>query len=472
MAGQTHDGSLWGGRFESGPSFEMARLSSSTHFDWRLVPYDLDATAAHANQLVAAGYLTEDARSTVLAALAEIRRDFLENDLQPLDSDEDVHGALERILIERVGEDIGGALRAGRSRNDQIATFIRLFMRDGARAIRHILIELVRILLARSEEVGDKVMPGRTHFQHAQPVLIAHHLLAHAWPMVRTIQRIDDWSQRNSVSPYGGGALAGGGLGLDPQAIATELGLSAVSQNSLDGTSARDTVAEFLYITSQIGVDLSRIAEEIIVFSSAEFGYITLDDAYSTGSSMMPQKKNPDIAELTRGKTGRLIGNLTGVLATLKALPLAYNRDLQEDKEPVFDSLDTLLLVMPAMAGLLATMTLNTDRMEQQATAGFALATDVADVLVEKGLPFRQAHEIVGELVALCEGLGIELHEASDDQLASVSKHLTPDVRAVMTAQASVARKSGIGGTSPDRVAEQRAQLSELIEALDHDDES
>jgi argininosuccinate lyase len=342
-------------------------------------------------------------------------------------------------------------------------------MRDGARALRQILIELVRILVARSEEVGDQVMPGRTHFQHAQPVLIAHHLLAHAWPMVRNIQRIDDWSTRNSVSPYGGGALAGGGLGLDPQAIATELGFSTVSHNSLDGTSSRDTVAEFLYITSQIGVDLSRIAEEIIVFSSAEFGYITLDDAYSTGSSMMPQKKNPDIAELTRGKTGRLIGNLTGVLATLKALPLAYNRDLQEDKEPVFDSLDTLLLVMPAMAGLLATMTLNTDRMEHQATAGFALATDVADVLVEKGLPFRQAHEIVGELVALCEGLGLELHEASDDQLASVSQHLTPDVRAVMTAGASVARKSGIGGTAPSRVEEQRAQLKEFIETLDKD---
>jgi argininosuccinate lyase len=299
-------------------------------------------------------------------------------------------------------------------------------------------------------------------------VLIAHHLLAHAWPMVRNIQRLDDWSTRNNVSPYGGGALAGGGIGLDATAIAAHLGLNEVSPNSLDGTSSRDSVAEFLYITSQIGIDLSRIAEEIIVFSSAEFGYITLDDAYSTGSSMMPQKKNPDIAELTRGKTGRLIGNLTGVLATLKALPLAYNRDLQEDKEPVFDSVDTLLVVMPAMAGLLASMTLNVDRMEAQATAGFALATDVADVLVEKGLPFRQAHEVVGALVALCEGLGIELHEATDDQLAALSVHLTPDIRDVMSASASVARKSGVGGTAPNRVSQQREQLNALIEALDH----
>jgi len=469
MAGQTHDGSLWGGRFESGPSFEMQRLSKSTHFDWRLVTYDLDATAAHATQLSHAGYLSSEALATVRKTLEAMRADFLADALHPVETDEDVHGALERILIERVGEDIGGALRAGRSRNDQIATFVRLYMRDSASAVRQILIELVRILITRSEDAGDRIMPGRTHFQHAQPVLIAHHLLAHAWPMVRNIQRLDDWSARNSVSPYGGGALAGGGLGLDAAAIAAHLGLAGVSPNSLDGTSSRDSVAEFLYIASQIGVDLSRIAEEIIVFSSAEFGYITLDDAYSTGSSMMPQKKNPDIAELARGKTGRLIGNLTGVLATLKALPLAYNRDLQEDKEPVFDSVDTLLAVMPAMVGLLASMTLNVERMEAQATVGFSLATDVADVLVEKGVPFRQAHEIVGHLVALCEAESIELSEATDAQLASVSEHLTAEVRSVMTAEASVARKSGIGGTAPARVREQRAQLTVLIDALQRD---
>lgn len=467
MTGQTHDGALWGGRFRSGPSPEMARLSSSTHFDWRLVPYDLDATAAHASQLCAAGYLTAEALETVLAALESMRAAHRAGELHPEESDEDVHGALERLIIEAVGDDIGGALRAGRSRNDQIATFIRLYMRDSAGEIRRLLSDLVRVLIQRSNDVGVAVMPGRTHFQHAQPVLVAHHLLAHAWPMVRNIQRLNDWSVRNSVSPYGGGALAGGGLGLDATAIATQLGLSSVSPNSLDGTSSRDTVAEFLYCASQIGIDASRFSEEIVIFSSAEFGYISLHDSHATGSSMMPQKKNPDIAELARGKTGRLIGNLTGLLATLKALPLAYNRDLQEDKEPVFDSVDTLRVVLPALTGLVASMTLNLERMESQATAGFALATDVADVLVENGVPFREAHEIVGGLVAMCEEQGIELHEVTDEQLASVSVHLTPSLRSVMSAEASVARKSGVGGTAPARVAQQRAELVEIMTQLE-----
>jgi argininosuccinate lyase len=469
MSGQTHEGALWGGRFGSGPSFEMQRLSKSTHFDWRLVPYDLDATVAHATALKERGLISADALSTVLTALEKIGHDFRSDAIAPGDQDEDVHGWLERILIEAVGPEIGGSLRAGRSRNDQIASFIRLYMRDTSRAIRHILIELVRILISRSEEAGERVMPGRTHFQHAQPVLVAHYLLAHAWPLVRDISRIDDWAKRNNVSPYGGGALAGGGLGLDAEGIARELGFQGVMENSLDGTSSRDSVAEFLYITTQIGIDLSRLAEEIVILTSAEFGYMSLHDSYATGSSMMPQKKNPDIAELTRGKTGRLIGNLTGLLATLKALPLAYNRDLQEDKEPVFDSVDTLLLVMPAMAGMIASMSLNYDRMEEQATKGFSLATDVADFLVEQGVPFRDAHEIVGQLVAHCESKGIELHEASDEDLASVSPHLTPEARSVMTAGASVARKAGVGGTAPAQVAKQRARLAKLIESLDID---
>lgn len=467
MAGETHEGSLWGGRFESGPSYEMQRLSKSTHFDWRLVPYDLDATAAHAQALAKRGLLSVDQVKTLESALEHIRQKFQEGTFAPEEQDEDVHGWLERILLESVGLELGGSIRAGRSRNDQIATFIRLYMRDSGSAIRHILIELVRILILRSEEAGERVMPGRTHFQHAQPVLVAHYLLAHAWPLVRNISRIDDWASRNNVSPYGGGALAGGGLGLDAEKIAADLGFDGTMDNSLDGTSSRDSVAEFLYITTQIGIDLSRLAEEIIILTSQEFGYISLHDSYATGSSMMPQKKNPDIAELTRGKTGRLIGNLTGLLATLKALPLAYNRDLQEDKEPVFDSVDTLLLVMPAMAGLLSSMTLNYERMANQATQGFSLATDVADYLVEQGIPFRDAHGIVGRLVTLCETRGVDLPDLSDEEMASVSEHLTPGVRQVMTASASVARKSGYGGTAPSRVSEQRSKLSSLIESLD-----
>jgi len=467
MAGQTGEGALWGGRFTSGPDLALQRLSKSTHFDWRLVPYDLDATAAHARALSKAGHLGSDDLATVLAALDSIREDYLADRIQPRESDEDVHGALERILIERVGESLGGSLRAGRSRNDQIATFVRMFAREASRSLRSILLECVRILIQRSEEVGDRAMPGRTHFQHAQPVLVAHYLLAHAWPMIRNIQRIDEWSARNNVSPYGGGALAGGGLGLDPEAIASDLGFDGVQPNSLDGTSSRDTVAEFLYISAQIGLDLSRLAEEIIVYSSAEFSYITLDDAFSTGSSMMPQKKNPDIAELARGKSGRLVGNLSGLLTTLKGLPLAYNRDLQEDKEPLFDSVDTLLVVLPAMAGLLSSLRFNLDTMESNATAGFSLATDVADFLVRQGVPFREAHEVVGALVAHCEQQGVDLHEVSDADLASISPHLTPEVRSSMTLESSLASKAGRGGTSPRSVAAQRAELAAVVASLD-----
>ena len=469
MAGETNDGALWGARFRQGPSPAMQALSQSTHFDWRLVPYDLAATLAHARELGDKGFLSAGDVELVSAALSEIGRDYEAGTLVPAESDEDVHGALERILIDRIGVEAGGALRAGRSRNDQIATFVKLYMRDSAKHLKSLLLDTADTLLSRAGEAGDAVMPGRTHYPLAQQVLLAHYLLAHAWPLVRNISRIDDWAKRNNVSPYGGGALAGGGLGIDAEGIATELGFQGVMENSLDGTSSRDCVAEFLYITTQIGIDLSRVAEEIVILTSAEFGYISLHDSYATGSSMMPQKKNPDIAELTRGKTGSLIGNLTGLLATLKALPLAYNRDLQEDKEPVFDSVDTLLLVMPAMAGMIASMTLNYDRMESQAAKGFSLATDVADFLVEQGVPFRDAHEIVGRLVAHCESQGLELHEVSDEDLASVTSHLTPALRSVMSAEASVARKAGVGGTAPAQVARQRARVAELIEALDTD---
>jgi argininosuccinate lyase len=469
MAGQTQDGALWGGRFSSGPDFALQRLSQSTHFDWRLVPYDLDASAAHARALAAAQLLSTEDLATVLSALETMRDDFLSDRLHPREDDEDVHGALERVLIDRVGPSLGGSLRAGRSRNDQIATFVRMFMRDTAKAIRHILIEIVRILIQRSEDVGDAVMPGRTHFQHAQPILVAHYLLAHAWPLVRDIQRLDDWRVRNDVSPYGGGALAGGGLGLDSSSIASDLGFTKVADNSLDGTSSRDVVAEFLYVAAQIGIDISRLAEEIIVYSSQEFSYITLDDSFATGSSMMPQKKNPDIAELARGKSGRLIGNLTGLLSTLKALPLAYNRDLQEDKEPLFDSVDTLLLVLPAMAGLIASMKFNLATMAKASTAGFSLATDVADHLTKEGVPFREAHEIVGALVAHCEKLGIELHDVSDEDLGALSPHLTKGARKAMSVEASLSAKSGIGGTAPAQVKKQRASLQKLIDSLDTD---
>jgi len=445
----------------------MAALSRSTHFDWQLVPYDIEATTAHAKALQAAGYLSAEQLATVQAALESMQEDFLEGRLQPRPDDEDVHGALERELIARVGDDLGGAIRAGRSRNDQIATFVRMYLRDRARGIRQILIEIINILLLRSEEAGEQVMPGRTHFQHAQPVLVAHYVLAHAWPLLRNVQRLDDWSARNNLSAYGAGALAGGGLGLDAHQVATDLGFDAVLPNSLDATSARDTVAEFAYIAAQIGVDISRLAEELIVFSTAEFGYITLHDSYATGSSMMPQKKNPDIAELARGKSGRLIGNLTGLLTTLKALPLAYNRDLQEDKEPVFDSAETLLVVLPAFAGMVATMEMRYDRMAEQATAGHSLATDVADWLVVRGMSFRDAHEVVGRLVAYCDDKGVELGALSDEEFQAVSPALEPGVRDILTASESVSKKTGPSGTSAASVAAQREALRSALAAFD-----
>ena len=466
MGGETNKGALWGARFAQGPSDAMAALSQSTHFDWRLVPYDIAATRAHATELHEKGFLGADDLAAVGAALDAMGADFESGALVPSASDEDVHGALERILIERVGPNVGGSLRAGRSRNDQIATFVRLYMRDGAHALRVALLEAATVLHQRACDVGDAIMPGRTHYQLAQPVLVGHFLMAHAWPLVRDISRIDDFRVRNDASPYGGGALAGGGMGLSPEAIGAALGFSSVSPNSLDGTSARDGVAEFLFIAAQVGIDLSRLAEDIIVLSSGEFGYLTLDDAFSTGSSMMPQKKNPDIAELARGKAGRLIGNLTGLLATLKALPLAYNRDLQEDKEPLFDSVDSLLLVLPAMTGLLETVTFNLDAMAAGSTSGFALATDVADSLVATGVPFREAHEIVGQLVSWCEQNSCDLPDVSDAQLAALSPLLTPAVRDVMSAEASVARKNGRGGTAPVRVAEQRDELASALADL------
>jgi argininosuccinate lyase len=465
MTGGTNDGRLWGGRFAGGPSPELEALSRSTHFDWRLVPYDLAGSRAHANALHAAGLLNDDDHRTLLDGLAALRTSYDEGSLRPDPSDEDVHGALERLLIERVGPDAGGRLRAGRSRNDQVATLFKAYLRDQSGAVAGRVLDLTEALAARARGHLDVVMPGRTHLQHAQPVLLAHHLLAHAWPLLRDVERLRDWDARVAAdSPYGSGALAGSSLDLDPRAVARELGFTDSSPNSIDGTAARDFVAEFAFVAAMTGIDLSRLAEEIVLWSTAEFGFVRLDDGWSTGSSIMPQKKNPDIAELARGKSGRLIGNLTGLLATLKGLPLAYNRDLQEDKEPVFDSVDTLLVVLPAMTGLIATMTVDAARMAELAPRGFSLATDVAEWLVRQGVPFRVAHEIAGACVRRCEERGIDLPDLDDADLADISPHLTPDVRDVLTVEGSIASRRGRGGTAPQRVREQLEELRARIQ--------
>jgi len=460
----TNTGKLWGGRFAGGPSPELEALSRSTHFDWRLTLYDIAGSHAHAKALGAAGLLTADEEAELHRGLDVLAERYVAGTLLPDPSDEDVHGALERLLIEEVGPDVGGKLRAGRSRNDQIATLFRCYLLDHSLTVSGLLLDLVDALAGQAEQHLGAIMPGRTHLQHAQPVLLSHHLLAHAWALVRDVDRLADWRRRvESDSPYGSGALAGQSLGLDPELVARELNFTGSTANSIDGTASRDFVAEFAFVAAQAGVDISRIAEEVILWATREFGFITLHDSWSTGSSIMPQKKNPDISELARGKAGRLVGNLTGLLTTLKALPLAYNRDLQEDKEPVFDSVDTLEVLLPAFSGQIATLTFDTGRMAELAPQGFSLATDIAEWLVRQGVPFRVAHEVAGSCVRECERLGIELHELSDEQFAAISPALTPEVRSVLTAEGSVSSRNGRGGTAPDRVAEQLTELRSRV---------
>jgi len=457
---------LWGGRFDSGPAAALEALSASVHFDWVLARYDLAGSRAHARALHGAHLLSDDDLAAMLAGLDRLRDDVVSGSFVGTAADEDVHTALERGLIERVGPELGGRLRAGRSRNDQVATLYRMYLRDQARAVADGVLDLVAVLVEVSAAHPDAAMPGRTHFQHAQPVLLAHHLQAHGQALLRDVDRLIDWDRRADESPYGSGALAGSSLGLDPGAVATELGFSSSVDNSIDGTASRDVVAELAFVLAMIGIDLSRLAEEVVIWTTAEFGFAQLDDAYATGSSIMPQKKNPDIAELTRGKSGRLIGNLTGLLATLKALPLAYNRDLQEDKEPVIDSLTQLAMVLPAFTGMVATMRFDIDRLAALAPAGFSLATDIAEWLVRQGVPFRVAHEVAGACVRRCEQRGIELHELSDDDLAAVHPSLTPQVRSVLDVAGSLRSRAARGGTAPQRVTEQRQRLALRLDAL------
>jgi argininosuccinate lyase len=454
---------LWGGRFESGPAEALARLSVSVQFDWRLAPYDLLASRAHARVLHKAGLLDDMELARLLAAIEDLTAACKSGAFRPDAGDEDVHTALERGLLERAGS-LGGKLRAGRSRNDQVATDLRLYLRDHVRLITLRLAELETALMDQADRHLGTAAPGMTHLQHAQPVLFAHQLLAHVQAMSRDAGRFRDWDKRAAICPLGSGALAGSSLPLDPETVAAELGFDAAAPNSMDAVSDRDFAAEFCFAAALLGVHLSRLGEEVVLWSSHEFGWAEIDDAYATGSSIMPQKKNPDVAELARGKAGRLIGGLTGLLTTLKGLPLTYNRDLQEDKEPVFDAVDTLLLVLPAMAGLISTIRFNSERMSRSAADGHALATDLAELLVRRGVPFREAHEVVGHLVVWCQVHECELADVSDEDLARVSPHLTPDVRDVLTVPGALAARQGYGGTAPDRVAEQLADLRTAVD--------
>jgi argininosuccinate lyase len=464
----TNEGSLWGGRFSDGPSEALAALSKSTNFDWVLAPYDVKASKAHARVLFNAGLLTDEQRDGLLAGLDSLGADLADGSFGPLPTDEDVHGAMERGLIERVGDELGGRLRAGRSRNDQVATLFRMWLRDNMRTVANAALDVVAALATQATTHPTAIMPGKTHLQSAQPILLAHHLLAHAHPLLRDVERIVDFDKRAAVSPYGSGALAGSSLGLDPDAIADELGFTAAADNSIDATASRDFAAEAAFVLAMIAVDLSRLAEDVILWSTTEFGYVTLHDSWSTGSSIMPQKKNPDIAELARGKSGRLIGNLTGLLATLKAQPLAYNRDLQEDKEPVFDSVAQLQLLLPAMAGLVGTLTFDADRMAELAPQGYTLATDVAEWMVRQGLPFRVAHEAAGAAVKAAEARGVGLEELTDEELAAIHPWLTAEVRDVLTIAGSVNSRDARGGTAPIQVAKQLGIVRDTADVLRH----
>jgi argininosuccinate lyase len=455
---------LWGGRFNSGPAQSLFTLSRSVHFDYRLAAYDLRASMAHLSVLESSGLIDKSDSAKIAKALRDLMAKISNGNFAISEEDEDIHSALERAMLEEIGE-AGGKLRAGRSRNDQVATDLRLFSIDQMLHIAGLITELQSAFLVKAKEYADAPAPGFTHLQHAQPILFGHELAKHIHSFARDLDRINDWLARTSYSPLGAAALAGSSLPLKPEVTARELGFIAAIGNSIDAVSDRDFVAEALFIMAMIGVHLSRIGEEWCIMATSEFAWAELDDAFSTGSSIMPQKKNPDVAELARGKAGRLVGNLTGVLTMLKGLPFAYNRDLQEDKEPLFDSIDTLNLVLPALTGMVATTSFNRVRMAAAAPAGFSLATEIADYLVRKNVPFAHAHEAAGRCVAIAEAQNKDLHQLSDSEFKSAHKDLDAGVRSVLSVEGALAGRTTHGGTAPSELKKQFAELESQIKS-------
>jgi argininosuccinate lyase len=450
---------LWHGRFEGGPADDLLAFTVSLPFDQLLAEDDLTGSRAHVRGLVRAGLLTGDEGDAVLAALDQVGAELSEGRFEFAPTDEDVHTAVERRVTEIAGP-AGAKLHTGRSRNDQVATDLRLFTKRALARVAFRVLDLEQVLVDQAVGAGDAYLPGYTHLQRAQPVLLAHHLLAHGWAFARDVDRLLDCRRRLDVSPLGAGALAGSSLPLDPAAVAADLGFAAVFENSLDAVSDRDFVAEALFALTLLGVHLSRLGEEVVLWSSAEFGFVRLDDAYATGSSMLPQKKNPDIAELARGKCGRLIGDLTGLLATLKGLPLAYNRDLQDDKEPLFDALTQVELALVAVAGMIATATFDRDAMRAAADHPDMAATDLAEHLVAAGVPFRDAHAIVGGLVRTSLDGGPPLAD-----LVAAHPQLGPDAVALLGPGVAVARRTTPGGGGPGPVAVQLERFGQQLAA-------
>jgi argininosuccinate lyase len=451
---------LWQGRFEGGPAADLLAYTESLSFDRALAGDDITGSRAHVRGLVRAELLDGEEASAILGALDSVEAELADGSFVTVESDEDIHTAIERRVTELAG-DVGAKLHTGRSRNDQVATAMRLFLKRELLEVGRRILELQAVLEQRAVESGDAHLPGYTHLQRAQPVLLAHHLLAHGWALARDVDRLLDAHRRLDVSPLGAGAVAGSSLPLDPSGVAADLGFRSRFENSLDATSDRDFVAESLFALTMTGIHLSRLGEEVVLWTSQEFGFMQLDDAYATGSSMLPQKKNPDVAELARGKAGRLVGNLTGLLATLKGLPLAYNRDLQEDKEPVFDALAQVSLALAAMTGLLATAGFDTERMAAAAEDPSAAATDLAELLVQAGTPFREAHAAVGELVRRSAEPGAPTLAA----LVAGDDRFDEEATALFQVGAVVARRTTPGGGGPAPVADQLVRFGERLAA-------
>lgn len=448
---------LWHGRFEGGPSEALQALNDSLPFDQRMFREDIAGSRAHVRMLCDVGLLTEVERDGVLAALDTVEGEIESGSFVFAVNDEDIHTAVERRVTEL--ESAGAKMHTGRSRNDQVATDLRLWTRGALDEVIDLVGRLQRTLLVQAEAAGDAYLPGYTHLQQAQPVALAHHLLAHGWALGRDVDRLHEARRRTDVSVLGAGALAGSSLPLDPTITAAELGFGAVFDNSLDAVADRDFVADALYACSMLGVHLSRIGEELILWASTEFGFVTLDDGFSTGSSMMPQKKNPDIAELARGKAGRLVGHLTGFLTTVKGLPLTYNKDMQEDKEPLFDAIDTVCLTLLALDGMISTTTFNVETMAAQADTPYAAATDLAEWLVARGMPFRDAHAVVGEKVRRALAGEGSLHE-----LVAADPQLGDEAAALLAPGVSVTRRTTRGGGAPAAVAEQITRFRAMLD--------
>ena len=453
---------LWGGRFSEPSDADLRALNDSIGFDRRLYQQDIRGSIAYARAIAAAGVITEPEAEVLVSGLFKVLGEFEAGTFEIKPDDEDIHTAVERRLTELVGA-VGGKLHTGRSRNDQVATDFRLWVMDAIDEFLPLLVQTMAALCDQAETHTDTLMPGYTHVQPAQPITAGHWLMSFFWMLARDVDRLWDARRRMNVSPLGSGPLAGTPFKVDRVALAEALGFAAISQNSLDAVADRDFVAETLFVLAMVGIHLSRLAEDVVIYSNPLFGYITLSDRYSTGSSIMPQKRNADPMELARGKAGRLIGNLSGLLTTLKGLPSSYNKDLQEDKEALFDSLNSLELILPVITAIIRTLKLNPDKM-RAALDPDMLATDLADYLVTQGMPFREAHHVAGRAVRLAAEQGVKLTELSLESLRSLSDLFADDALAVFDFEASVARRRAAGGTAPRAVREQIAAARAWLE--------